>query len=108
MNTTKPTLPAYMASSTDNTLVSSRITGIVIGFSSIIILFAARFFNVVLSANDVVSLATGIGAVAGAIVTVKGFIIWIMTKFGKKTLDVVTPVVAVSPASIVPSEDQRA
>lgn len=79
-------LPNWLQSSTDPTQVSSRVTGIVIGASSIIMFLAARFFHITLSADDMVSLASELGALAGAIWTIKGFIIWVLTKFGKKTV----------------------
>lgn len=76
-------IPTYMQSSTDSTSVSSRVQGVVLASSSLIIFLAAHFFHIELSANDIISLSTEIGVLAGAIWTVKGFIIWIMTKFGK-------------------------
>lgn len=97
METPAP-IPAYMASSTDATQVSARITGGVIALSSIIILVAQQLFHITLSANDVISLATELGIMGGAIWALKGSIIWLMTKFGKQTPTVVTPV---DPASIV-------
>src|ERR1035437_5073315 len=99
-------VPAYMASSVDATQVSSRVTGIVVAGSSIIIFFAARFFHIQLEANDIVQLATEAGAVAGAIWTLKGIIIWLMTKFGKQSPTVVTPVVSVDPAIVTPPPAQ--
>jgi len=98
---TKPTLPAYMTSSVDPAKVSSRVSGVVLASSSIIIFFAAQFFKIELTADDIIGLATQIGAVAGAIVTVKGIIIWIMTKFGKKVSETVTPVVNIPVGHVV-------
>ena len=102
---TKPTLPAYMTSSVDPAKVSSRISGAVIASSSIIIFLAAQLLNIKLNPEDVISLATQIGAVAGAIVTVKGIIIWIMTKFGKKASETVTPVVNIPVGHVVSGND---
>lgn len=101
MNQTKPTLPAYMASSVDPSQVSSRVTGAVVAFSSLIIFFGFQFFHVKLTATDVISLATELGTIAGAIWTLKGAIVWIMTKFGTKTPDVVVPVINVDPSTVV-------
>lgn len=67
------TLGAWAASSSNPTDISNRIKGIVLALSSIIILLAAQLFNIQLSAEDVVSLATSLGAVGGAIWTVWGF-----------------------------------
>lgn len=98
---TKPTLPAYMASSVDTSAVSSRVSGAVLASSSIIIFLVAYVFKIQLTANDLISLSTQLGTIAGAIWTVKGFIIWIMTKFGKKTAETVTPVVNVPARDVV-------
>jgi len=98
---TKPTLPAYMTSSVDPAKVSSRVSGAVLACSSIIIFLAAQLINIQLTAEDIVGLATQIGAVAGSIVTVKGIIIWIMTKFGKKASETVTPVVNIPVGHVV-------
>ncbi len=95
-----------MQSSTDATQVSSRVTGAVLAGSSIIIFAAAQIFHIQLSATDIVTLATEIGAVAGAVWTLKGAIIWLMTKFGKQTPTVVTPVVNVDPSTVVPPPSQ--
>lgn len=93
MNQTNTSIPSYMQSSTDVTQVSSRITGVVIACSSIIILCAQQFFHITLSANDIISLATELGVMGGAIWALKGSIIWIMTKFGKSTPAVTIPTV---------------
>lgn len=105
MNQTNTNVPSYMASSVDSTQVSSRVTGAVLAFSSIIILLAGQFFHVQLTATDIISYATELGAVAGAVWTLKGAIIWIMTKFGKKPT-VVIPVVNVDPQTVVVPETQ--
>lgn len=76
-----------MASSVDPSQVSARVQGIVLALSSIIILITGKIFHITLTPDDVLSLASQVGGVAGAIWTVKGAIIWIMTKFGKRTPD---------------------
>lgn len=77
-------IPSYMQSSTDATAVSSRITGAVIALSGVIILFAQQLFHITLTSVDVISLASELGVMGGAIWALKGGIIWFMTKFGKK------------------------
>ncbi len=105
--TTRTPLPAYMASSVDPSAVSKRISGLVLTSSSIIILIATQVFHVGLTSNDVISWATELGAVGGAITTLYGTFIWLMTKFGKRTPDVVTPVVSVNPNTVVPPPGQN-
>lgn len=52
--------------------IATKVKGIVLMFSAIIPFIAARFFGVTLSANDVVSLSTEIGAMAGLMATIYG------------------------------------
>lgn len=60
-----PQLKAWLQSSQDPTQVSNTVKGAVLSASALIILVAAQVFHVQLSANDVISLATEIGALAG-------------------------------------------
>lgn len=76
-------LPSWLQSSVDATKVSSRVTGIVVGASSAIILVATNFLHLNLTADNVTSFATSLGMLIGAIVFVKGFIIWGLSKIGK-------------------------
>ncbi len=100
MNQTKTPLPIWMSSSIDPSQVSARVSGAVLAASSLVILLSARVFDVQLTADDVVALATQFGAVAGLVWSLKGTFIWLMAKFGKRTPEVVIPVVAVSPESL--------
>lgn len=61
-----------ITSSTNSEEISNRIKGITIALSSIIIFFAAKFFHMTLTPNDVLSLATEFAAVGGAIWTLYG------------------------------------
>jgi len=61
-----------ITSSTNPEEISNRVKGITLALSSVVILIASQFFNITLSANDVVEIATKLGAVSGAIWTVYG------------------------------------
>lgn len=65
--------------------IATRIKGIVLALSSVIILVAGQLFHMTLSANDVISLATELGAIAGAITTLYGAGMWVLAKVFKKT-----------------------
>lgn len=75
-------LHPLIASSTDPTgqTLATKVRGAILAFSSIIILVAAQWFHVQLSANDMISLSTEIGTIAGAIGIIYGalqqLVIW--------------------------------
>lgn len=75
-------LKSWLQSSQDPTQVANKVKGLILLGSSAIILFASIFFHITLSANDVVSLATEFGATAGAIWTIYGTILHIVTWIG--------------------------
>ncbi len=62
-----------LTSSQDANEIANKVKGAILGFSSIIIFLAAQFFNIHLSANDIISLATELSAVAGAVWCLYGF-----------------------------------
>ena len=64
--------------------IAMRVKGVVLAFSSIIIIVAAQVFHVTLSANDVISLGGELGAIAGAMATLYGAGLWILTKMFKQ------------------------
>lgn len=66
--------------------IATRVKGIILAFSSVIIFGAAQFFHITLSANDIVSLASELGSVAGAVMTLYGAGLWILAKIFKKPL----------------------
>lgn len=68
-----------ITSSTNPEEVATRVKGIVLALSSIIILVAGQLFHLTLTSNDIVSLATELGAVSGAVITVYGFVMWLLT-----------------------------
>lgn len=68
----KQKLGAWAASSSNPEEVSNRIKGIVLAFSSVIILVAAQVFHIQLSAADIVSLAGSLGTIGGLIWSLYG------------------------------------
>lgn len=65
-----------LASSSDPSgeTLSKTVEGVIIGASSLIIFAGLHFFNITVTANDVATLATEVGAIAGAIVTLYGLL----------------------------------
>lgn len=78
-------IPKALQSSTDPNQISSRVTGLVVASSSIIVFLSAHFLRVQLSASDVITLGSELGAIAGAIWTIKGIVIALIMKFSKKS-----------------------
>lgn len=64
--------------------IANKVKGSVVLASSVIIFVAARFFNLQLSANDIVSLGTQLGAVAGAVWAIYGAILHLIALFYEK------------------------
>ena len=62
-----PILQKWLQSSQDPTQVSNTVRGAILSVSALIIFFAAQLFHIQLSANDIITLATEIGTLAGAI-----------------------------------------
>lgn len=87
------TLPSWLQSSQDPTQVANKVKGFVLLLSSMIIFFAASFLHIQLSATDVTALATELAGVAGAVWTIYGFVLNVITWFGKlpKGKSVVVP-----------------
>lgn len=71
-----------IASSQDSTQVANKIKGLILAGSSIIIMVAGAMFQIQLSANDVLSLATEVGAVAGSVWAIYGAILHLVTIIG--------------------------
>lgn len=59
--------------------IATRVKGIVLALSSLIIAGAAIVFHVTLLPTDILTWATQLGAVAGAITTIYGFIMWLLS-----------------------------
>lgn len=77
-------LAGWAASSADETEISNRVKGIVLALSGVIILLAQQFFNITLTGADVISLATGLGTVAGLLWALWGGILAIIRLFAEK------------------------
>lgn len=71
-------------SSQNPTEIANRVKGATLALSSVIIFLASHFFGIVLTANDVVSLATQLSGVAGAVWVIYGFILSAIAYFTKK------------------------
>ena len=63
--------------------IANKVKGGILLSSSVIIFLAARFFGVTLNANDIVSLATEIGAVSGSVWVIYGFVLHAIAWFYK-------------------------
>lgn len=77
-----PELKSWLQSSQDPEKVSNTVKGIILSLSSVIVLVGAQFFHVQLSASDVLTLATQIGTVAGAVVFFYGLLMKGTIKMG--------------------------
>lgn len=65
-------LAGWAASSANPQDVSSRVKGVVLALSSVIIFIAARFFDITFTPEDIVELATVISGIAGVTVSLYG------------------------------------
>lgn len=71
-----------IASSQDPTQVANKVKGVILALSSIIIFVAAQFFGITLTANDIVTLATQVSGIAGAVWAVYGGVLHLVTWLG--------------------------
>lgn len=62
-----PELKSWLQSSQDPESVSNTVKGAILSVSAIIIFLAAQFLNLQLTANDILSLGTQLGALAGSL-----------------------------------------
>jgi len=74
----------WATSSQNSEDIATRVKGIVVGASAIIIFFASNWFGIQMQPQDVVDLGTQLGIVIGAIATLYGFIISVIAYFTKK------------------------
>ena len=71
-------LAGWLQSSTDPETVSNTVRGAILAVSGLIIFAAAEIFHVTLSANDIITLATELGTIAGLLWTVYGLVMKIV------------------------------
>lgn len=75
-------LTTWLQSSQDPTAVATKVKGAILAFSSIIIFAAAQIFHLQLTANDVLTLGTEMGTVAGAVIAIYGCFLHLVTWLG--------------------------
>lgn len=68
-----------VASSQDPSVVANKVKGAILAVSSIIIFLAGQFLHITLTAGDVLSLATEISTIAGAVWAIYGCILHLVT-----------------------------
>lgn len=76
-------LNPLVASSTDPTQVANTIKGLIVSASSVIVLVAAHVFGITLSPENILSLATDVGMLAGAVWFVYGLLHKGVAYFGR-------------------------
>src|ERR1035437_5175832 len=99
----KNQLQGWISSSQNADEVANKIKGAILVASSFIIMGAAYVFHITLTANDIVTLATEIGAVAGAIWAIYGAVLNIITWIGTVRSGGVAVPVAPTEVTIVPA-----
>ena len=77
------TYPYLLASSASPEQVSTRVKGIVLALSSVVIFFAGHFFGIIMQPSDILELATQLGMLSGAIWTIFGFGMRVLAMFKK-------------------------
>ena len=70
-----------LTSSQDPNEIANKVKGAILALSSIIILVSGNLLNIKLTAGDVISLATEIGAVSGAVWAIYGSILHLIAWF---------------------------
>lgn len=80
-----PTLAGWAASSNPATPdeISNRVKGVVLALSSVIIYIAAQVFNLTLTPADMIEVATSLGTIAGAVITLYGAGLALVRKFAR-------------------------
>lgn len=73
-----------IASSQDPTEVANKVKGIILAGSSVTIFLAATFFHIALTPDNILSVATDVGTVSGAIWAVYGVYLHVVTWIGTK------------------------
>lgn len=74
-------LAGWAASSQDPTVVANKVKGVILALSSIIIFLGAQLLGINLTADDVITLATEIGTIAGLGWAIYGAILHLVSWF---------------------------
>jgi hypothetical protein len=98
----KNQLQGWLSSSQNPDQVANKVRGAILVASSLIIMGAAYLFHITLSASDIVTLATEIGATAGAVWTVYGVVLNIITWIGTVRSSGVPVPALPTPVTVVP------
>lgn len=84
MNTSNRRFGAFSSSENPDEL-ANRVKAVILGLSTIIIFIVTHLFHITFTADDVVTLATGVSGMVSAIWlaygTIKAFIIWAIDKW---------------------------
>ncbi len=75
-------LRSFLQSSQDPTAIANKVKGAILAFSFLIIFAAGQVLHITLTANDVLTLATELGSLAGAAWTIYGCILHLVTFWG--------------------------
>lgn len=72
-----------LTSSQDPNAIAQKVKGTILLASSLIIFFASRFLGITLTASDIVTLATELSGIAGAVWAVYGSVLHLVTLFAE-------------------------
>lgn len=75
-------LRAFLQSSQDPTAIANKVKGAILAASFLVIFLAGNLLHITLTANDVLTLATELGSLAGAAWTIYGCILHLVTWLG--------------------------
>lgn len=78
------TYKGVLASSSDPTgaTLSNTVQGIVVVLSAVVPFIALQYFHVTITASDISTLVTEIGALVGVVMTIRGLILKVINTFG--------------------------
>lgn len=75
-------LKTFLQSSQDPTVIATKVKGAILAVASIIMFLALHLLGITLTANDVGTLATEISTLVGAIWTIYGCVLHLITWWG--------------------------
>jgi hypothetical protein len=79
-------LAGWLQSSQDAGTVANKVKGVILTFSSLIVLVVAQYVHIQLNANDMITLSTEAGTVGGAIWMIYGSVLHLVTWWGTKKI----------------------